>query len=102
MVWDAVKQVFDNALQWLDNKTGGKFSDVTKVVSEYMDMAFGVIEDIWGFIKRSYSNALEFDKDLVTLDYGHMWNAIKDQMADIQETISSVWNRIEEFFYGQL
>lgn len=102
MVWDAIKQVFGNALQWLDNKTGGKFSDIIKVVSEYMDMAFGIIEDIWGFIKRSFSNALEFVKGLVTLDFGRMWNAIKDQMGNIRETISSVWNRIKSFFSGKL
>jgi len=102
MVWDAIKQVFDNALQWLDNKTGGKFSDIIEVVSEYMDMAFGIIEDIWGFIKRSFNNALEFIKGLVTLDFGRMWNAIKDQMGNILETISSVWDRIKSFFSGKL
>src|SRR5690625_6346779 len=31
-----------------------------------------------------------------------MWNAIKDQMGNIRETISSVWNRIKSFFSGKL
>src|SRR5699024_10233965 len=61
-VWDAVIQVVDNALNWIDNKTDGKFSEVLATVGEYMFLVLDVINEVWEFIKRSFGNALEFVK----------------------------------------
>src|SRR5699024_2169396 len=66
-VLDGVIQVVDNGLNWIDYKTDGNFSEVLATVDEYMFRVLDVINEVWEFIKRSFGNALEFVKGLVTL-----------------------------------
>lgn len=96
--WEWIKETFQNALEWIDDITDGTFSDVLDVISDYMDMIWGIIEDIWESIKDTFQNAVDFVVSLVTGDFEGMKDAISNQMDNIRDTIQSIWNRIKDFF----
>ncbi|HZH62389.1 MAG TPA: hypothetical protein VEY70_23035 [Metabacillus sp.] len=92
--------LFNSALDWIDEKTNGKFSAVTDAIRKYMDMALKNIQDVWTWIQNTFQNAIDFIVALVTGDFEGMKNAIQNQMENTEELIKNIWSNVEEFFSG--
>lgn len=95
--FETLKTLFHNALNWIDEKTNGKFSAVVVAIKGYMNMVWANIKVVWDFIKNSFRNALDFVKALVHGDFKGMWQAIKNQMGNIKGTISEIWGNVMDF-----
>lgn len=97
-VFELIVAIFNKALDWIDEKTNGKFKSITDTIRKYMDMGLKNIERVWQFIEDSFENATKFIKALVTGDFEGMWQAVKDQMGNIEETIGDIWGNVMGFF----
>lgn len=91
-------ELFNKALNWIDEKTGGKFKSITDAIRSYLKMAKENVKAVLDFIKDTFTNALDFLKALVTGDFEGMWEAIKNQMDNIKDTISDIWGNVMDFF----
>lgn len=92
--------LFNSALDWIDEKTNGKFSAVTDAIRSYMDMALKNIQDVWTWIKNTFQNAVDFITALIDGDFEGMKNAIQNQMENTWELIENIWGNVMEFFEG--
>jgi len=98
--FESVKATFENALNWIDSVTGGRFKSVTDLIRNYMNMAWNNLKVVWNFIKNTFRNALDFVKALVSGDFEGMKKAISNQMENIKSTIRRIWDNIKEFLRG--
>jgi len=98
--FESVKATFENALNWIDSVTGGRFKSVTDLIRNYMNMAWENLKIVWDFIKNTFRNALDFVKALVSGDFEGMKKAISNQMENIKSTIRRIWDNIKEFLRG--
>src|SRR5699024_4935153 len=61
-VWEKIKDIFFSAIDWIDEKTDGKFLEIVKIIKEYMEMVWENIKAVWDFIKDTFQNTLDFLK----------------------------------------
>ncbi|MGP4038328.1 phage tail tape measure protein [Gracilibacillus sp. D59] len=99
-IMENIKNVFSAALNWIDEKTGGKFKSITDGIRKYMDMTLKNIKRILRFVKDTFKNGLAFLKALVTGDFEGMWKAVKDQMGNIEDTVGDILGNVIDFFKG--
>lgn len=98
--WSFITNLIDQALDWIDQKTNGKFSSITNTIRNFMSLASDVLSRGWQFIKDTFSNALKFAKALLSGDFDTMWQVVRDQMGNIKTTISDIWGQVVSFFEG--
>ncbi|WP_163581107.1 phage tail tape measure protein [Gracilibacillus saliphilus] len=97
-IFEGIKTIFLTALDWIDQKTNGKFKAITDAIRQYINMAWENLEQVWSFIKDTFKNSLDFVKALVKGDFQGMKDAIRNQMNNISSTVSNIWNNISNFF----
>ncbi len=98
--WDFITNLIGQALDWIDQKTGGSFTSITNTVRSFMSTASNILERGWHFIKDTFSNALKFAKALLSGDFEAMWKVVEDQMGNIEDTVKDIWGEVESFFEG--
>jgi phage-related minor tail protein len=89
-----------NALDIFDSLTQGKFKSITDTIRKYMTMSSEVISTILNFMENTFRNGLRFIKALLTGDFEGMYEAVSDQMGNIESTISDIWGSVMSFFRG--
>ncbi|MEN2765684.1 hypothetical protein [Ornithinibacillus xuwenensis] len=99
-LFNSIMSVFSNALDWIDEKTNGKFKSVTDAIRKYLEMGKKIVGNVIEFFKNTFKNGLDFLKSLVTLDFKGMKDAIGNQMSNIKNTIANIWNNVMDFFKG--
>ena len=99
---DSIQKTFSNVFKWIDTKTHGFFGKYVKLWSGQFKAIYGVVKSAWQFIKDTFSNALEFLKGLVTLDFGRMKDAISDQLDTIKTFVSEAWTNIKDNIWENL
>lgn len=97
-LFEGIKNTFNNALDWIDEKTGGSFKHITDTIRLAMETSEKIIHNILEFIKRTFSNATEFLKSLISLDFGRMKEIFQDQMQNISDLGSNILENIKGFF----
>ncbi|MBX9972540.1 hypothetical protein [Cytobacillus firmus] len=98
--FNLITNVVNQAMDWIDQKTGGSFTSITNTVRNFMSTASNILERGWRFIKDTFSNALKFAKALLTGDFETMWQVVDDQMGNIEDTVKDIWGEVEDFFEG--
>lgn len=98
--WSSTLDVFNNALDWIDQVTDGKFSAITDAIRSYLEMADRNIKSILKFIQNTFQNALDFIVALVTGDFEGMGKAIGNQMDNIDQLIQDIWGNVMDFLEG--
>lgn len=96
--WEAIKNIFGSAVDWIDSKTNGGFSMMINAVISYLTMLWDNVKVVWDFIKNSFKNALDFIKALLKGDFEGMKNAVRAQMDNISNTIRNLWGNVMKFF----
>lgn len=99
---DSIQKTFSNVFKWIDTKTHGFFGKYVKLWGGQFKAIYGVVKSAWQFIKDTFSNALEFLKGLVTLDFGRMKDAISDQLDTIKTFVSEAWTNIKDNIWENL
>jgi len=97
-----IKEIFGSGLDWIDEKTSGKFKSITDTIRHYITLASDIIEAVWTFIKNTFKNVLAFLKALVTGDFQGMKDAISAQMQNIRDFLSTIWTAIKNFIRNTL
>lgn len=97
-LFEGIKNIFNNALDWIDDKTNGKFKAITDGIRNYMKMVVDNIKAVWDFVKNTFKNATAFLKSLVTGDFKGMKDAIKNQMDNAKNLVSNILDNIKGFF----
>ena len=90
--------IFGTALDWIDEKTNGKFSLITDTIRHYITMARDIVSDVINFIKRTFENGFKLIKGIVTGDMSLVKGAFSDQMENIKKLGSDILNNIKKFF----
>lgn len=97
-LFENIKDIFNNALEWIDEKTLGKFYVLTDGIRAYMTLISDNIKAVWNFIKNTFKNATAFLKALVTGDFKGMKDAIKNQLENAKNLASNILQNIKDFF----
>jgi len=98
--FETLKGLFNAALDWIDEKTDGKFSSITDAIRSYMNMVWDNIKAVWDYIKNSFKNAVDYIVALVTGDFEGMKDAVEAQMENVWELITSIWDNVMGFLDG--
>ncbi len=98
--FNLIKTAIGSAMDWIDDKTNGKFTSMTDTVRNFTETASDIISRTWKFIEETFSNSLAFAKSLLTGDFETMWQVVQDQMGNIKGTVKDIWGEVESFFEG--
>lgn len=98
--WDSIKAFILKAVQTITSFIKNNFPQIYDTIKKYLDMALAIVRSITEFWKNTFRNATDFLKALIRGDFQGMYNAIKSQMDNIKNTISSIWNSVMSFFKG--
>ncbi|MUK89158.1 phage tail tape measure protein [Ornithinibacillus sp. L9] len=93
-----LEDLFNKALNWIDEVTNGKFKSVTDTIRKYMEMGKENIQAVLKFIRNTFKNALDFLKSLVKGDFKGMKDAIGNQLENTKQLISKILGNISKFF----
>lgn len=81
-VIDGVKDTLLSFLTWLDEKTGGQFSDAIKLAKDLVSAAFGFIKDVVGtglnYMRESLKGLVDFIGGVFTLDWDRAWKGLQE------------------------
>ena len=80
-VIDGLQDTLLSFLDWLDEKTGGQFSDAIKLVKDLVSAAFGFIKDVIGtgigYMQDVLTGLVEFIGGVFTLDWEKVWGGLQ-------------------------
>ena len=83
------------ALDWLDEKTGGKFHWIIETIKSVVTSGFKYIKDVVGSvikgIKDVFTGLIEFISGVFTGDWDRAWKGIKDVFEGIVNGIKGVF-----------
>lgn len=92
---DALKNMFLSFLDWLDEKTGGKFHGIIEFIKSSVTGAFTFIKDFIGnamaAIKKIFTGIVKFLSGAFTSDWDKAWEGIKDIFDGISTAIKGTW-----------
>ncbi len=93
-VVDAVKNMFNSFLDWLDEKTQGKISGLIEWVREYINSHFETISEmLTGFldgIQLAFEGLIEFFTGVFTGDWELAWKGVQDIFKGAWNAIISI------------
>lgn len=92
----SVRKTFTDIYDWINDKTHGFFGHYIDIWKAQAKTIVGVATAWWSYIKDSFSNALDFLKGLVTLDFKLMGEAIKNQMETSKTFVKDAWKAIKD------
>lgn len=82
-IFDSIKTVISNVLEWLDEKTGGKLKDI-------LDTAKNLFGGLIDSIKTVFSGLMTFLTGVFTGDWKMMWDGIKEIFRGVANGIISL------------
>lgn len=95
VVLDSLQNMITRALDWLDEKTGGKFHWIIETIKSVVTSGFKYIKDVVGSvikgIKDVFTGLIEFISGVFTGDWDRAWKGIKDVFEGIVNGIKGVF-----------
>lgn len=105
-VIDGVKDTLLSFLDWLDEKTNGKFHGVIETAKKFITVFFdGIKSFVSGSIdsiKQIFSGLVQFISGVFTNDWDRAWSGLKDIFRGIVNAIISVFEGMVNFIISGL
>lgn len=100
-VIDAIKNAFFSFLDWLDEKTGGRFHGIIETIKSFIssvaDLTKGIFSEVMDAIQRTLEGIIEFIVGVFTADWERAFNGLSDVVHAFYDMIVGIFGRIAEF-----
>lgn len=101
VVIDAIKNMFFSFLDWLDEKTGGRFRGIIETIKSFVssvaDLTKGIFSEVMDTIERTLEGIIEFIVGVFTADWERAFNGLSDVVHAFYDMIVGIFGRIAEF-----
>lgn len=100
-VIDAIKNAFLSFLDWLDEKTGGRFHGIIETIKSFIssvaDLTKGIFSEVMDAIQRTLEGIIEFIVGVFTADWERAWDGLVSVFAAFGDMIISIFTSIVTF-----
>lgn len=93
-LWKSVSNAFVSGYNAIDNATHGWLSNGMAVYKSFYNTGIELFKRYWEYVKDTFSNALDFLKALIRLDFAGMSDAIMTQTNLVKSFLGDSWKII--------
>lgn len=98
VVLDSLRNMINNALDWLDEKTGGKFHDIITLIKDTVTEAFdtvkGIVDSVIYTVEEVLSGLIKFITGAFTGDWKSAWEGVKQIFKGIFDGLVGIFGSV--------
>ena len=98
VVLDSLRNMITSALDWLDEKTGGKFHDIITLIKDTVTEAFdtvkGIVDSVIYTVEEVLSGLIKFITGAFTGDWKSAWEGVKQIFKGIFDGLVGIFGSV--------